>query len=249
VSGIEKAGSGAAPKLVRVIDYETTGLPDSPAAEVIELARIDVDLRTGAIGNGWRSFARPRGAIPPDVKAVHHILEEDVANAPDISALWAEFWEGCGEEDVIAAHNAGFEQHFHPGGGRRWIDTYKCALTVWPDAPAHSNQTLRYWLDLDRSAGFDRAFAMPPHRALPDAYVTANILARLLRECSIADMISISAKPALLSTIGFGKHRGMKFADVPADYLEWIRDKSDLKEDVKFSAAHWLSVRSRGNRA
>lgn len=245
MSGIEKSGSGAVPKLVRVIDYETTGLPDSPAAEVIELARIDIDLQTGAIGNGWRSFARPKGAIPPDVKAVHHILEEDVADAPEISALWSTFWAGCGEADILAAHNAGFEQHFHPGGGRRWIDTYKCALTVWPDAPAHSNQALRYWLDLDRSAGFDRAFAMPPHRALPDAYVTAHILARLLQACSVEDMISISSKPSLLSTVGFGKHKGMKFADVPADYLEWIRDKSDLKEDVKFSAAHWLSVRSR----
>jgi len=86
---------------------------------------------------------------------------------------------------------------------------------------------------------------MPPHRALPDAYVTAHILSRLLQACSVEDMILISSKPALLSTVGFGKHKGMKFADVPADYLEWVRDKSDLKEDVKFSAAHWLSVRSR----
>ena len=90
---------------------------------------------------------------------------------------------------------------------------------------------------------------MPPHRALPDAYVTAHILSRLLKACSVEDMISISSKPALLSIVGFGKHKGMKFADVPADYLEWIRDKSDVKEDVKFSAAHWLSVRSRSKRA
>ena len=57
-----------------------------------------------------------------------------------------------------------------------------------------------------------------------------------MRECSVEDMISISAKPALLRHASVSaKHRGMKFADVPADYLEWIRDKSDLKEDVKFS--------------
>ncbi len=79
--GSEKIGSSAAPNLVRVIDYETTGLPESAAAEVIELARIDVDLGTGAICNGWRSFARPRGTIPPDVKAVHHTLETQLSEA------------------------------------------------------------------------------------------------------------------------------------------------------------------------
>jgi exodeoxyribonuclease X len=232
-----------APRLVRVIDYETTGLPENPDAEVIELGRIDVDLVTLAVGDPWRSFARPKGAIPPDVKAVHHILEEDVADAPELTKVWAAFWEGCASTDVLAAHNAAFEQHFHKGGGRSWIDTYKCALTVWPNAPAHNNQALRYWLDLDRSPDFDRGFAMPPHRALPDAYVTAHVLVRLLRECSVPDLISISGKPALLNTLNFGKHRGMKFSDAPAEYLEWIRDKSELNPDVKFSAAYWLQKR------
>ena len=35
----------------------------------------------------------------------------------------------------------------------------------------------------------------------------------------------------------------MKFSDAPADYLQWIRDKSELNEDVKFSAAYWLQKR------
>lgn len=231
------------PDIVRVIDYETTGLPESPGSEIIELGRVDVDVRTGAIGNLWRSFAAPRGVIPPEVKAVHHILEEDLAGAPLLADLWQPFWEGCGPGDVIAAHNAGFERHFHSGDGRHWIDTYKCALTIWPDAPGHSNQTLRYWLDLDRSASFDREAAMPPHRALPDAYVTAHILARMLGSWSVADLVSISGKPALLGRLTFGKHRGMRFSEAPVDYLQWIRDKSDLNEDVKFSAAHWLQAR------
>lgn len=231
------------PAIARVIDYETTGLPDTPGSEIIELGRVDVDLRTGAIGNLWRSFAAPKGPIPPQVKAVHHILEEEIAGAPELVDLWQPFWEGCGPDDILAAHNASFEQHFHSGDGRHWIDTYKCALTLWPDAPAHTNQTLRYWLDLDRANSFERDAAMPPHRALPDAYVTAHILSRMLALCSASDLVSISGKPALLSRLGFGKHRGMKFSEVPIDCLQWIRDKSDLNEDVKFSAAHWIQLR------
>jgi exodeoxyribonuclease X len=230
-------------KIIRVIDYETTGLPDNPGSEIIELCRIDVDILSKAIGNPWRSFALPKGPIPPEVKAVHHILEEEVAGAPAIADLWATFWEGCAEDDILAAHNASFEMHFHSGDGRQWIDTYKCALTIWPDAPAHNNQTLRYWLGIDQSAGFDREFAMPPHRALPDAYVTAHILVQLLSKCSVSELVTISEKPALLNKLNFGKHRGVKFSDAPADYLQWIRDKSDLNEDIKFSAAYWLQRR------
>ena len=61
MSEIKKAGTESAPRLVRVIDYETTGLPDSPAAEVIELARIDVDLATGPLAMAGVP-SRARGA-------------------------------------------------------------------------------------------------------------------------------------------------------------------------------------------
>lgn len=230
-------------RIIRVIDYETTGFPDNTASEIIELGRIDVDIASRTVGNPWRSFARPSGPIPPEVKAVHHILEEEVAGAPPLTDLWSKFLEGCGEHDILAAHNTSFEMHFYGGGGRRWIDTYKCALTIWPDAPSHSNQTLRYWLGIDQSPEFDRGLAMPPHRALPDAYVTAHILVKLMSKCDVIELVAISGKPALLSRLNFGKHRGMKYSEAPADYLQWIRDKSELSEDVKFSAAYWLQRR------
>jgi exodeoxyribonuclease X len=135
--------------------------------------------------------------------------------------------------------------HFHAGDGRQWIDTYMSALTVWPDAPAHNNQTLRYWLGI-QSPTFDRNFAMPPHRALLDAYVTAHILVQLMSRRSVSELVAISEKPTLLNKLNFGKRRGMKFSDAPAVYLQWIRDKSELNEEVTFSAAYWLQKRRQG---
>ncbi len=225
---------------LRVIDYETTGVPEDAGAEVIELAYVDVDPDALAVTGKWQSFAKPVGPIPPQVKAVHHILEEDVAGAPAIRELWPLLFQGCAPQDILVAHNAAFEQHFHKGDGRAWIDTYKCALVVWPDAPAHGNQVLRYWLNLDHATGFDRAAAMPPHRALPDAYVTAHVLIRLLQESTINDMLRLSAEPALLRRIGFGKHKGMLFSEAPADYLRWIVDKAEFDPDVTATARYWL---------
>ena len=229
---------------LRVIDYETTGVPEDAGAEVIELAYVDVDPDALAVTGKWQSFAKPVGPIPPQVKAVHHILEEDVAGAPAIRELWPLLFQGCGPHDILVAHNASFEQHFHKGDGRAWIDTYKCALVVWPDAPAHSNQVLRYWLNLDHHKEFDRVAAMPPHRALPDAYVTAHILLQLLHEITIDEMLRISAEPALLRRIAFGKHKGMLFSEAPVDYLRWIVDKAEFDADVTATARYWVD---RGN--
>lgn len=224
---------------LRVIDYETTGVPEDAGAEVVELAYVDVDPDALAVTGKWQSFAKPVGPIPPQVKAVHHILEDDVAGAPAIRELWPLLFQGCGPHDILVAHNASFEQHFHKGDGRAWIDTYKCALVVWPDAPAHSNQVLRYWLNLDHHKEFDRVAAMPPHRALPDAYVTAHILLQLLHEITIDEMLRISVEPALLRRIGFGKHKGMLFSEAPVDYLRWIVDKAEFDPDVTATARYW----------
>ncbi len=232
------------PRIIRVIDFETTGTPEDECAEVIELGRVDYNLGTATIENHWQARARPVHPIPPVTMAVHHITNEMVAYEAPIAAMWGPFWDGCGPDDVVAAHNAKFEQHFHSGGARRWICTYKCALVVWPDAPGHGNQVLRYWLDLDLSDPFfDPALAMPPHSALPDAYVTAHILGCLLNEKTVDELVNISKWPALLRRIGFGKHRGSLFQDAPSDYLEWLRDKSEMSEDVKFTAGYWLKKR------
>lgn len=229
-------------KIARVIDFETTGTPEDKDSEVIELGRIDVNPETRQIHNPWQSLCLPRGAIPAVAKAVHHITEADVAGAPQARDLWDAFFDGCASTDILVAHNAKFEQFYCPSIGCEWIDTYKVARVVWPDAPTHSNQGLRYWLDLQLDAGQ----ASPPHRALPDAYVTAHLFVRLLAEKSVDEMIHISKYPALLKVMNFGKHRGTTFEAAPLDYLEWIRDKSEMDEDTKFSAKYWITKRTKG---
>lgn len=225
-------------RIARVIDFETTGTPEDEHAEIIEFGRIDVDLATRDLSNPWQAFASPRGPIPAVTKAVHHIVEADVAGAPTARDLWDQFFDECSDEDVLVAHNAKFEQHFTPDNGRPWICTYKVARVLWPDAPTHSNQGLRYWLDLNIDP------AGPPHRALPDAFVTAHILRHMLTLKSADEMIRISKYPALLKVMNFGKHRGTTFEQAPIDYLEWIRDKSDMDEDTKFSAKYWIKKRT-----
>ncbi|RUX08046.1 MAG: 3'-5' exonuclease [Mesorhizobium sp.] len=227
--------------LARVIDYETTGTPEDADPEVIEMGSYDVNLASRMLvtQSAFQSLCRPRGAIPAITKAVHHISEEDVQHAPPARDLWDRLL--AGSPSWLVAHNAKFEQHFTPPWGIPWIDTYKVARLVWPDAPTHTNQGLRYWLELP----CDRKLADPPHRALPDAYVTAHLFIRLLDHKTPEEMAKISEYPALLKVMNFGKHKGMTFEDAPIDYLEWIRDKSDMNEDTKFTARYWVQKRAR----
>lgn len=231
--------------LIRVIDYETTGTPEEAEAEICAMGRIDLLPETGTITNGWDTLICTRGPMPPQARAVHHISDADLADAPILRDMLDPFFEGFGEADVAAAHNAEFEKHFTPVKNLRWICTYKAARVVWPDAPGHSNQCLRYWLGIDEDEDFAVEDAMPPHAALPDAYVTAFILRRLLKEKSVEELVEISKWPALLKKLTFGKHKGMAYAEAPADYLEWIRDKSDMDADTKFSARYWLQKRAK----
>lgn len=229
----------------RIIDLESTGTPEDENPEVIEMACCDVSLDDGMVFAPWRSFCRPRGPIPPVARAVHHISDDDVRDAPEARELWDRLLStGKTVPAYLVAHNAKFEQHFTPDVGIPWICTYRVARIVWPDAPGHTNQVLRYWLNLP----CEEELSHPPHRALPDAYVTGWLFIELLKHKTPEEMVTISRYPALLKAMNFGKYygKGMTFEKCAQDdpsYLEWIRDKSDMNEDTKFSARYWLRKR------
>jgi exodeoxyribonuclease X len=234
--------------LIRVIDFETTGIPSNEASHAVcEVGWCDVVVENAEarISTGGHRLCDPGRPMPAEAMAVHHITDRDIATGgeagrracpPDVA--FRRIMED--EPEIFAAHNAEFEKQFFGGGGKPWLCTYKAALRVWPDAPSHSNSVLRYWLGLN----LDARHAMPPHRAGPDAFVTAHILVKLIEAgASIEDMLRWSTGPALLPRITFGKHRGAKWQDVPSDYLEWVANKSDLDADAKANARHHLKSR------
>ena len=46
----------------------------------------------------------------------------------------------------------------------------------------------------------------------------------LLSAATLDQLIAWSKEPKLFSTLTFGKHRGQKWPDIPADYLQWLSD-------------------------
>ena len=129
-------------------------------------------------------------------------------------------------------------------------------MLLWPEAPGHGNQVLRYWLGTrDPSPG------SYPHRALYDAEVTAGIFEKILEKATSDDpyegMLKVSSNPVRLTTCKFGEHAGKLWQDVPTSYLGWIlksheknKDKPDAKqwdENVLHTVQFWKERHQNGH--
>lgn len=225
--------------LIRCIDFETTGL--EPPAEVCEVGWCNME--DGAAVAPCHILCRIKSPMPPEASAVHHLTDDDLRS--DIMPFFRPEAFVAAEDDeetVFAAHNAKFERQWFNPPDAKWIDTYRCALRMWPAAPSHGLQVLRYYLGLN----CDRQLASPPHRAGPDAYVCAVLLERMLLKATVETLIEWTEQPVLLSFIKFGKHKGAKFSELPLDYLQWMQ-RSDLMkdEDIAFTVAAELKRRKK----
>lgn len=228
--------------VVRVIDFETTGM--EPPAEVVEVGYCDLTLTGGAWSVGAPvSFPCRVQSIPPETRAVHHITMEECVDCEPFDAVrLVESSDHCA---VIAAHNLAFEEQWlGVEGVMATLCTLKAALRVWPDAPAHSNGVLRYWLEDRGLLSLDHETAMPPHRAGPDAYVTAHILKALFDAGATGrEMVAWTQEPRLLPTCPIGKFRGKPWADVEAGFLSWMLAQPTMEADLKWNAQRELDRR------
>ncbi len=229
--------------MIRVIDLETCG--EAPPAPVVEIGWCDVLQANGfwIVGDMDSVLVDPGQPIPPAMSAIHHIIDEDVAGAHPWEVVRGGACVTWGIE-AYAAHSAKFERQWITDDIKTaapWICTWKCALRLWPDEASHSNQALRY---SRKPAGLDRVKAYPAHRAGQDAYVTAHHLRDMLNGgATVEQLIQWSSEPAALVRIGFGKHRGMAWGDVPMDYLQWVIRQADMDEDTLFTARREMSKR------
>lgn len=232
--------------LFTVIDLETTGL--EPPAEVIEIGwtrlHLDTETRAVEISPPQARLFSPSAPLTPENIAVHHLTDAMLAG-----------FERCTDDDLatiacedapqfLVAANCAFEKQWFPphltqqidDRQPHWLCTVKASARLHPEAESHSNQAMRYRLGLD----LPEALAMPPHRAGPDSYVTAHILAEFIkRGVRVSDMVRWQMEPRFMTKCPIGKQwRGKPWADVDAGFLEWLLRQPDMDAD----ACHWASI-------
>lgn len=245
------------PVRMRCIDLETTAMAPEDG-EVIEIGYTDViyhpDTKTVEIGHPTSLLFGHERPMPPDNRAIHHISPAELVGLPLCTEGMLRATATNEAPYCLVAHNWDFEgQWFTPDilGPTYLLCTYKVALRVLQDAPAFGNQALRYYLGLE----LDDALAMPPHRAAPDSYVTAHILAKLLETTRVSHMVAMTREPRFYATCPIGRHKG-PWGAVPFDYLKWMvnqptRTKANpdgMEADIQAAAHNEIEARRSGQR-
>ncbi len=239
-----------------VVDTETTGFPDEGGA-LVEIAAIS-RTKLNCLKE-FQTYVDPGHPIPPVARAVHHISDDDVRGAPSPVQAQEELSIAMGAESgevVWVAHNMAFDERFLEIAlaDQPKICTYRCALHLFPDAPGHSNQVLRYHLNLDESGELQLPEGLHPHRALYDILVTEGILRRMmaaLRGTTIAEartddeilaeLIRLSTLPAVLTKARFGKHAGKAWEWIvrsDGGWCDWYLRLPDGDGDVRHTIMH-----------
>ena len=70
---------------LRCIDIETTGT-DPARDAIVEIASVDLQ-RDRTITNLQETLIRPSIPVPAVASAVHHLIDTDLANAPQLGAV------------------------------------------------------------------------------------------------------------------------------------------------------------------
>ena len=227
---------------ILVLDTETTGLKQPSAIVEIAWAEVSEDLE---VIRKVCSLIDPEMPIEPGASGVHGLTNSHVADAPTLEEFLTivESDPFGGGEIVIVAHNAAFDMKYV--GPRipklaATVCTLMCSRKLYPDAPDHKLQTLRYYLDLD----VEDADA---HSASGDVAVCLALLKRMVHDSGLSfqGLIELSKPEPRTpnSRITFGKHKGKKLSELPTDYIDWLLNKADnLDSELRTGLTHLKSI-------
>ncbi|WP_163969836.1 ATP-dependent DNA helicase DinG [Oceanobacillus halotolerans] len=162
-----------------IIDLETTGHAAANKDKIIEVGI--VTIKNNKISDEFSTLLNPNQPIPSFISKLTGIHDDDVYQAPrfeEVASDITNMIEGC----YIIAHNVPFDVGFLNeelaaiGENRVTnpvMDTVELARVLYPQAPGFKLGQLAEYLQIQHD---------DPHRALSDAYVTADLFLKMLQK-------------------------------------------------------------------
>ena len=161
-----------------VFDTETTGLEPSGGDEILQIGATRVVAGKVRRQETYEQLVDPRRRIPAASIPIHGIEPAMVAGQPTIEVVLPAFRDFVADT-VLVAHNAAFDMRFlqlkEEATGVRFdqpvLDTLLLSAVLHPDEPSHQLE------DIAARFGVN---VLGRHTALGDAFVTAEIFARMV---------------------------------------------------------------------
>ncbi len=191
---INKADTRSVNDEIIVFDVETTGL-NSARERLTEIGA--VKLKNMQIIDSFNIMVNPEKPIPQKIVELTGITDAMVADAPKDDEAVKKFMEFCGENAVLAAHNARFDDSFIQAACNRHgikfeytlIDTLVLCQCMLPEMGRHKLNLVAKQLKLGK---FDH------HRASDDARMLAKIyielVGRLIKEKKLTTLDELNTK-------------------------------------------------------
>lgn len=204
-----------------IIDTETTGI-DSP--EAVEIAWVAIDIGAQVIPpGGWCARFRPSKQISLGALATHHILDEELRDAPPAST----FRLPDGVEYIIG-FNVDYDWRVIGEPPVKRIDVCAMCRSLWPEADSHSQGAMMYLLEREAA----RESLKAAHSAAADVMNCRVILSHVIHKAGpfagFEALWHASERMRIPTVMPFGKHKGVPIKDVPRDYREWVLRQPDI---------------------
>ncbi|KQQ77271.1 putative quorum-sensing-regulated virulence factor [Acinetobacter sp. Leaf130] len=162
--------------------------------------------------------------------AIHHILESDIADKPSYETFRAP------ECEFIIGHNIDYDiqaiRLAHKDFNAKAICTLALSRMVWPEE-AHNISALVYMLT--KGSEKARQSIRNAHNTKQDVFLTGFVLTHICKNLGLKDMQSLylASEHARVPTVmPFGKYKGAKIKDLPADYVAWLLRQDDIDKYV-----------------
>jgi exodeoxyribonuclease X len=232
-----------------ILDTETTGTLEED--RIIQLSYLVVN-ENAEILEVHDDLCSVSLDIKYDAMAIHHIVPEALMNKPICKETKAfkRLLELNTPDNLMVIQNAKFDLDMLSKEDftckMKLVDTFRILRANYPLDTPHGLQHKRYQWGLykfEQDIIDKLGVEIKAHDALGDVIVLKNLFDRLANEQNVDSMIELCAKPILLKTLTFGKHKGKDFnflAINERSSLQYMLDKFDLDDDMLYTIKYHM---------